>query len=83
MRTLTVDERMAINEQSATRVVQTWVLQADATDLHDQVVNSHANLLSEMLEERSQNRVREGCLSLLDELAEGGRLGRVVVLQMD
>lgn len=72
MRTLTIEERIAITEQSAMLVNQAWVLRADSTDLHDQVVNGHAHLLSETLEQRAQDRAREGALALLDELADGG-----------
>lgn len=72
VRTLTIDERMAVTEQSATLVNQTWVLRADSTDLHDQVVNGHAHLLGEALEQRAQNRARGGGQALLDELADEG-----------
>lgn len=71
-RTLTIDERIAITEQSATLVNQTWVLRADSTDLHAQVVNGHAHLLGDTLEQRAQHRAKDGGLALLEELARGG-----------
>lgn len=71
-RTLTIDERISITERSATLVNQAWVLRADSTDLHDQVVNGHAHLLGETLEQRAQDRAKGGGLPLLDELADNG-----------
>ncbi|MGI8755988.1 MAG: hypoxia/intracellular survival transcriptional regulator MosR [Acidimicrobiales bacterium] len=71
-RTLTVDERLSVVEQSATLVNRAWILHHDANELRAEIVDGHAELEATELERKAQDRVREGLPALLGELADHG-----------
>lgn len=71
-RTLTIDERLSVVEQSATLVNRAWILHHDATELRAEIVDGHTELEAAELERKAQGRVRDGLPALLGELADHG-----------
>ncbi len=65
-------------EQSAGLLNRTWMLKADADELHSGAVDHHTELVHRRIEGRGQALTARGADELLDQLAESGMACRAV-----
>ena len=71
-RTLTVDEILTPFDRSASLVNRVWPLRRDINVLHDEVIDTHAEMTLSRLDQRAQDLAAAGLSTLLEQLAEAG-----------